>query len=253
MLFLIKKIRKAQASIWVESDALKVSGAKESRDLNDLLPAIKENKERLLDLLKLNGIHSKQDFRESQILKEKDGEYYPVSFSQQSLFIISQSDKTSSVYHIPSLFKLLPEANFDLLLEAINIVVERHPVLKAVYQYDDHYNIQQRVLEQEITASSTTLTESEFKSQLIKDFEQPFDLEKEPSFRIKHYQSEAGQYLLLLWHHIAFDGWSVSVFFNELSQAYYALTNGKAIELPTLYIDYRDYAAWQRSYLQGET
>ncbi|WP_168157898.1 non-ribosomal peptide synthetase [Pseudoalteromonas sp. Bsw20308] len=252
MLCLIKKIRNAHASIWVESSALKLSGTKESSDLNGLLPEIKENKERLLDLLELNGIHSKQDFRENRILKEKGGENYPVSFSQQSLLIISQYDEASSVYHIPSLFKLSPEIDFTHLMTAINIVVERHPVLKVVYQYDKNYNIQQNVLDQEIIIDSITLSESVLKPQLIKDLEQPFDLEREPSFRVKHYQSEAGQYLLLLWHHIAFDGWSVSVFFKELSKAYNALINGEMVELPILHIDYRDYAAWQRDHLQGE-
>jgi hypothetical protein len=53
-------------------------------------------------------------------------------------------------------------------------------------------------------------------------------------------------------HHIVSDGWSIAIFFRELSVLYEAYANGKASPLPELPIQYVDYAVWQRDWLKGE-
>src|SRR5437588_10426728 len=53
-------------------------------------------------------------------------------------------------------------------------------------------------------------------------------------------------------HHIASDGWSMVLFFNELSRLYEAFSRGKPSPLAALPIQYADYAAWQRDWLAGE-
>jgi hypothetical protein len=49
-------------------------------------------------------------------------------------------------------------------------------------------------------------------------------------------------------HHIIMDAWSVSLFFNGLSTLYTALSEGKTATLPTLDLQYADFACWQRQY-----
>ncbi|WP_145956652.1 non-ribosomal peptide synthetase, partial [Xenorhabdus budapestensis] len=58
--------------------------------------------------------------------------------------------------------------------------------------------------------------------------------------------------LLLLWHHIAIDGWSIDIFMDELAEIYHSLRENRNSQLPALDITYGDYAAWQRDYLQGD-
>src|SRR5262249_5600098 len=58
--------------------------------------------------------------------------------------------------------------------------------------------------------------------------------------------------LLLTLHHIIADGWSLGVFGRELGAIYEALRAGTEPRLPELELQYRDYAAWQREWLQGE-
>jgi amino acid adenylation domain-containing protein len=58
--------------------------------------------------------------------------------------------------------------------------------------------------------------------------------------------------LLLMTHHVAIDGWSFRVFFSELSALYKAFSGGTPSPLSQLPIQYADYAAWQREWLQGE-
>ncbi|MBD2812402.1 hypothetical protein ID853_16315, partial [Xenorhabdus sp. Vera] len=80
----------------------------------------------------------------------------------------------------------------------------------------------------------------------------PFDLTTEPSLRLRHYQVADNHYLLLLWHHIAMDGWSIDIFMAELAEIYHALQAGHDSPLPELEITYGDYAVWQRDYLLGD-
>jgi hypothetical protein len=53
-------------------------------------------------------------------------------------------------------------------------------------------------------------------------------------------------------HHIASDGWSVSVLVKEVVELYAAYIENRAAGLAPLPIQYADYAVWQRSNLQGE-
>ncbi|MDQ1835578.1 AMP-binding protein, partial [Massilia sp. CCM 9029] len=58
--------------------------------------------------------------------------------------------------------------------------------------------------------------------------------------------------LLLTQHHIISDGWSSGILINELGSLYSAFSQGLADPLPALTIQYPDYAAWQKNWLQGE-
>ena len=53
-------------------------------------------------------------------------------------------------------------------------------------------------------------------------------------------------------HHIASDGWSSQVLIREMVALYESLRSGKPSPLPDLELQYADYAAWQREWLQGE-
>jgi hypothetical protein len=58
--------------------------------------------------------------------------------------------------------------------------------------------------------------------------------------------------LLVLMHHIVFDGWSMGVLVEELGQLYQGYVSGEQVELSPLEVQYADYALWQRQWLQGE-
>jgi len=58
--------------------------------------------------------------------------------------------------------------------------------------------------------------------------------------------------LAITMHHIASDAWSLGVLFRELTQLYANRVAGHDAPLPELPIQYADYAAWQRDWLQGK-
>ncbi|HEU4560861.1 MAG TPA: amino acid adenylation domain-containing protein, partial [Longimicrobium sp.] len=63
---------------------------------------------------------------------------------------------------------------------------------------------------------------------------------------------EEDHVLLLSMHHVVSDGWSMGVFFRELSALYAAYRDGGESPLAELAVQYADYAVWQREQLAGE-
>ncbi|HEX6291348.1 MAG TPA: amino acid adenylation domain-containing protein, partial [Herpetosiphonaceae bacterium] len=81
---------------------------------------------------------------------------------------------------------------------------------------------------------------------------QPFDLAAGPLLRaaLLGLAPEA-HVLVLVVHHIVSDGWSQGVLLHELSLLYRGFVQHNPVELPPLPVQYADYAAWQRQWLQG--
>ncbi|MFM7367501.1 MAG: non-ribosomal peptide synthetase, partial [Sphaerospermopsis kisseleviana] len=80
-----------------------------------------------------------------------------------------------------------------------------------------------------------------------------FELETEALIRVQLILvNETEQILLVCMHHIVSDGWSMGVFFQELTQLYNAYCQNQPSPLSTLPIQYSDFAIWQREWLQGD-
>ncbi|HYG61701.1 MAG TPA: amino acid adenylation domain-containing protein, partial [Thermoanaerobaculia bacterium] len=81
----------------------------------------------------------------------------------------------------------------------------------------------------------------------------PFDLARGPLFRgLLVRLGEGDHAVLLALHHVISDGWSIGVFLRELSALYTARLAGRPSPLPSLPVQYADFAVWQRGWLQGK-
>ncbi|YAP80750.1 non-ribosomal peptide synthase/polyketide synthase [Xenorhabdus stockiae] len=207
----------------------------------------------LFELKTIAGLVTQIEAQICIVIPHRTQKRYPLSFAQERMLFIEQYEQGSDVYHIPYLVQLAQEASLPLLETAINRLAERHAVLRTVYRSDDHDQSYQQVLETDLVFQSQSCDNRD--SLLVNvrtEIATPFDLTTEPSLRLRHYQVADSHYLLLLWHHIAMDGWSIDIFMTELAEVYHALQAGRDSQLPALDITYGDYAAWQRDYLQGD-
>jgi len=101
--------------------------------------------------------------------------------------------------------------------------------------------------------SSKAQPELEAKEIAAEEARAPFDLAKGPLLRAKLLKLESRDHVLLLtMHHIVSDAWSAGIFMQELGEIYSAYLRGNPSPLPDLTVQYADYAAWQRNYLQGK-
>ena len=81
---------------------------------------------------------------------------------------------------------------------------------------------------------------------------QPFDLAVGPLLRTALLRLGPDDHrFLLTMHHIITDGWSMGIFFRELTAIYAAFATGQPSPLAPLPIQYADFALWQRDWLQG--
>ena len=82
----------------------------------------------------------------------------------------------------------------------------------------------------------------------------PFDLSRDYPLRVVLFHTGDQSVLLLLFHHIAVDGWSLDILCREMAQLYRAGVSGKnelAALLPPLPIDYLDFTLWQQESWQA--
>ncbi|MGH8773154.1 MAG: condensation domain-containing protein, partial [Burkholderiales bacterium] len=95
--------------------------------------------------------------------------------------------------------------------------------------------------------------EAEVRRLAAEEAQRPFDLARGPLLRVCLLKlGEEDHGLLVTLHHIVTDGWSMGVFIHELSALYQAFATGRPSPLAALPIQYADFAAWQREWLQGE-
>jgi len=195
-----------------------------------------------------------------------------LSFAQERLFFIERFEPGVSAYHIPYVAELLADCPLERLSKAVNIIARRHPILKTVYQSDDEgvndghdscYVLNSDIMmsKQALLSSEKSISTLPLKTALNEAIQQqiakPFDLTTEPSMRMHCISQADKRYVVFVWHHIAFDGWSAQIFMKELAEIYQALTvNANAYDqthsLPATEIVYADYAQWQKTYLQGD-
>ncbi|MEM1170262.1 MAG: amino acid adenylation domain-containing protein [Cyanobacteria bacterium P01_H01_bin.35] len=188
-------------------------------------------------------------------------EELPLSFAQERLWFLYQLQEwNKSTYNLSCVLQLMGELNIDALKGALREIICRHQVLRTQFQLVDGMPIQ--VIDKSCQLNLPVIdlrefSESEQSSRVQQlaaaSAKEAFNLEQTPLMRASLLQLSNQKYILLLnVHHIAFDGWSWGIFRQELSVIYTALISAQPSPLAELPVQYADYAAWQRQWLQGE-
>ncbi|MEH2147514.1 amino acid adenylation domain-containing protein [Nostoc sp.] len=186
-----------------------------------------------------------------------------LSFAQSRLWFLDQLEGTgtSATYNMSTALQLDGKLNIKALRASFDYLLDRHAILRTYFPAlaGEAQVVVQNPEDIEVLVivnlrSLDPQTQAETGQQLANTHAQePFDLNTGPLFKAKLLQlSEQKNVLLINMHHIISDGWSMGVFKREWEQAYAAFAAGDTPNLSPLPIQYSDYAAWQRSWLQGE-
>ncbi|WP_429385033.1 amino acid adenylation domain-containing protein, partial [Mucilaginibacter sp. UYCu711] len=199
--------------------------------------------------------HTKPAF--SSITVQKRPEFIPLSFNQERLWFIDQLEG-SVQYHVSAVLHLNGKLNELALSYAIQTIINRHEVLRTVYLQNQGDVFQFIKPENEfylsvIDGAHFKDDASGFTEYLRNLTRQPFNLSKDDMIRGTLINIDGQEYVLVVTiHHIASDGWSMSVIIKELVELYEAYCIGAEPNLPVLPVQYADYAIWQRSYMQND-
>ncbi|MFP1879960.1 amino acid adenylation domain-containing protein, partial [Lonsdalea quercina] len=181
-----------------------------------------------------------------------------LSFAQLRLWFLSQLEaNASAAYHMAGGVRLEGELNVEALQAALDGLVARHESLRTGFVAEDGTPYQQIHAPRPFALHRHDLRgHADAEGELSRLAEAAsltaFDLSHGPLIRGSLIVlDDRRQVLLFTLHHIISDGWSVGLFMRELGALYDALTAGKASPLPPLRIQYADYAAWQRRWIDG--
>ncbi|MVF12550.1 amino acid adenylation domain-containing protein [Ketobacter sp. MCCC 1A13808] len=197
----------------------------------------------------------------------------PLSFAQMRLWFLNQLETGNSEYNIstsynmPASIRLTGKLNTNALRKAYQAVVDRHEALRTSFLIDDgkatqvirdpgdwfmdvrdlrHLDAEEReaevirLAEDEATRSFDLVLGSLDKARRIR------------LMRTRLLQTDEEEFVLLLtMHHIISDGWSLGILIEETGEFYRSMVSGDAPRLEPIDIQYADYAAWQRQWMDG--
>ena len=189
-----------------------------------------------------------------------DRQRAPLSLMQQRLWYLEQLHPGRVVYNTPSAHRLRGPMDAGAFERALQAVVDRQAILRTSIEQDDggplqriHDAIEVRLQPIEIVpGASLAEREAALTEQLTALIAEPFDLAAVPLFRVRLFQlGEQDHVFFFMAHHIIWDGWSFDLLYTELSAAYAAFCEGRPMPLPPPALDYGDFSAWQRDWMQG--
>jgi amino acid adenylation domain-containing protein len=183
----------------------------------------------------------------------------PLSFAQQRLWFVNQISPDSTAYNLLDALRLDGSPNLVALEQSLSELLRRHEILRTTFPLINGQPVQLIAPPTPVNLPihnfqdlSTEVQTDRLRTMAIDRAAQPFDLAVGPLVQFTLVQLSDREYVLLLkMHHIIYDGWSLSIFFRELSQLYAAFAQGLPSPLPELSIQYADFTVWQRQWLTG--
>ena len=184
----------------------------------------------------------------------------PLSYAQQRLWFIDLLGKGSLQYNMSNGFVLAGEFYEEAFKQALTVLIDRHEVLRS------HFNMyageaQQKIVhnynlpyvKHDLSNLDEIKKEKEIKRLIVTESQTPFNLSHDLLLRVLVLKLDNNLHLIIhSTHHIASDGWSMTILKNELTALYDAFKNHESDPLPKLPVQYADYAQWQRQWLSGE-
>ncbi len=240
-----------------EEGKLKINAPKGAltAEIRDLLS---QNKTELLQLLQ----EKSNSFSASSIplVPVPNNQSIPLSYQQERLWYVAQIMPDSTALNLSQAARIQGSINIEVLQQSWHKIVNRYEILRTSFTFLEGALVQVSIphLDASILVEDySSLSATETTAVLEKSFEQEslksFDLSQAPLFSLKLIKlSDTEGVLILTSHHIINDILSINVLIQELLALYDASLENRQSPLAELEIQYRDYAAWQRQWLQGE-
>ncbi|MCS7481004.1 amino acid adenylation domain-containing protein [Umezawaea endophytica] len=194
--------------------------------------------------------------RPALVAQERDGdEGLPLSYAQRRLWFLNRMEEESTgTYNIPLAVRLTGELDVDALTAALGDVVARNEILRTVFPDVDGVPYQEVLSQSSTELTVRRVAEADLFDVVAAEVDSGFDLGSDTAVRTHLFVlDERDHVLLLVFHHIAFDGWSTAPLARDLAVAYDARRSGQAPQWAPLVAQYADYAVWQREWLGSET
>ncbi len=185
---------------------------------------------------------------------------WPLSFDQQRLWFLDRLTPGTGAFNLAGPLRLRGRFDSRLLDRCFDEIFRRHETLRTRFGIRDGAPVQiidppsSRPLPRvDLAGLPEPVRQREAEWLAAQEQSLPFDLGRGPLLRPILLRLDPGEHFLLLtMHHIATDGWSFGILYQEIVALCEAFAAGRPSPLPEPPVQYADYAIWQRERLEGE-
>ncbi|WP_345130507.1 amino acid adenylation domain-containing protein, partial [Dactylosporangium darangshiense] len=184
----------------------------------------------------------------------------PLSFAQQRLWFLTQLEPGSIEYNTPRPLPMTGKVDVRALAAAIAALIGRHEALRTRLVADAD-GVPHQVIDPAPERFDLPVLDlggepdpaAAARAWVLADGQVPFDLGTGPLLRATLVRIAPDEHILsLTTHHVTGDEWSAAILRRELEVLYAAHRDGVAPDLPSLPVQYADFAVWQRNWLSGD-
>jgi acyl carrier protein len=178
----------------------------------------------------------------------------PLSASQERLWFLEQVHPGSAINHISMSVRVQGSVNPEVLERSVREIARRHEILRTHFGSDRGEGFSEvspeaivTIGRQDFQEVDPTERDARVRQFLRVERSQPFSLRQGPLFRVSLLALEHHVHILsLTFHRLVADGWSLRIFWKELAILWEAGGDASQARLPTLSVQYADYADWQK-------
>lgn len=162
---------------------------------------------------------------------------------QEGLFSLARLAGEGDLYTMQFALHITGPVDRALLRRSIEVILERHPNLRAAFWDRDLPKPVQIVPSSVVLPwSERTTSPAEYVALAEAEARTGFDLARGPALRVVFVTLTDGAHRMILTaHHLLMDGWSLGVFFREMYAIYQAGGSAEGLPAPR---PYRDYIGW---------
>lgn len=250
---LLDHLQALEIQVALEGAELRVR-APRGRLTPELTAALRERKSELVTLL------VERQSPLSEIARQPRPGVFPLSFSQERFWFLSQLEPDAPIFNLSEAYRLRGALDPLILQRSLQALVARHEALRIRFVLRDGVPAQEIGAIPDIPlpvedVSQVPPSDRERTARELARAEaiRPFPLDGDAWVRARLLRLGADDHILVMTlHHIAADGWSLSVFWRELALLHSAFMEDQPSPLPALPIQYADYAVWQKQRYRGE-
>ncbi|MBN1204185.1 MAG: amino acid adenylation domain-containing protein [Myxococcaceae bacterium] len=197
-----------------------------------------------------------------RLARREDGraDDFPLSFAQVRFWLLDELHRGSySVAIAPYL--LTGPFRADRLAASLADLIERHEPLRTTFPSVDgepvqriHASMPVPLVQEDLRHLPASAQDQRLQEIFREEDERGFDISAECLWRARLVRLADERHLLVLvFHHMIYDGWSTGILLGEMTALYRAHCLGEPLHLEPLSVQYADFAAWQRQRLSGRS
>jgi tyrocidine synthetase III len=178
---------------------------------------------------------------------------FPLSASQQSIWLHQKFNPRSNAYNIPVYFSIDSTVNDLIIKNTVTFILNKYDILRVQFQENEGVAYQ-TVCDLQDNFKIDFFLESEDLNKSLNEYvNKTFDIEKFPLFRFAIIQTtKKEKYILMVFHHLITDGTSLYLFAQEIRQSIELIKRGHNLVSEPLGISYQGHVILENERINSE-